>query len=159
MKRIGRFLVSSSLLIAGATVLGSFTDAQAGCQKQPIAAAQETVKGNGFLCSNQTDVKARIQASGLTPCDAYTFWFVYIDDAAKCAAEGEPICFGENDPNDVPDAAFGRLSDVVAPKDGKASISGSVPGLTLSKGSQVLFLLKGHGAANTSDNLVRAVSC
>ena len=36
-------------------------------------------------------------------------------------------------------------------------IEGKVPGLQqLSVGSQVMYLLKGHGAANPTDNLARA---
>jgi hypothetical protein len=160
MKKIGRFLISSSLLIASAMVLCSFTDVQAGCQKIPIAAAQETVKGKASLCSKHGDVTAQFDVSGLTPGNAYSFWFVYIDDAAKCGAEGDATCFGASgaggQQNAVPDEALGRLSDVVAPSNGRATISGDVPGLQLSKGSEVLLLLKGHGTANTSDNLVRA---
>ena len=38
VKKIGLFLVSSSLLIVSAAVLCSFTNAQAGCQQQPIGA-------------------------------------------------------------------------------------------------------------------------
>ena len=58
MKKIGRFLVSSSLLIASATVLCSFTDVQAKCQKQPIGSAQEAVAGNGFVCPGPGGVGA-----------------------------------------------------------------------------------------------------
>ena len=55
----------------------------------------------------------------------------------------------------MPDEAFGRLTDVIAPKNGKANVSGDVPGLQLSKGSQVWILIKGHGPAS-SDNLALA---
>ena len=157
--RILRFLVSSSVLIVGATVLCSFTDAQAGCQKQPIGSAQEAVTGNGFVCPGPGGVSARVEASGLTPGNAYTLWFIYVPDGAACAAD-EATCFGANgtggDKSAVPAEAFGRLSDVVAPKNGKATVSGEVPGLQLSKGSQVWLLMNGHGPLNTSDNLARA---
>ena len=159
MNKIGRFIVGSSLLIASATVLYSFTDVQAGCQKQPIGSAQEAVTGNGFVCPGPGGVSARVEASGLTPGNAYTLWFIYVPDGAACAAD-EAKCFGANgtggDQNAVPTEAFGRLSDVVAPKNGKATVSGEVPGLQLSKGSQVWLLMNGHGALNTSDNLARA---
>jgi len=159
MKKIGRFMVSSSLLIASATVLCSFTDVQAGCQKQPLMAVQESVKGNGSLCAGSGGVSARLEVSGLIPGDAYTFWFLYIPDGAACAAD-EATCFGASatggQQNAVPNEAFGRLSDVVAPKNGKATLSGNVPDLQLSSGTQVWLLLKGHGPANTSDNLALA---
>ena len=159
MKRIERFIISGSLLIASATVLCSFADAQAKCQKQPIGSAQEAVTGSGFVCPGPGGVSARLEASGLTPGNAYTLWFIYVPDGAACAAD-EATCFGANgtggDKNAVPTEAFGRLSDVVAPKNGKATVSGDVPGLQLSKGSQVWLLLNGHGALNTSDNLARA---
>jgi hypothetical protein len=48
------------------------------------------------------------------------------------------------------------MSDVVAPRNGRATLSGDVPDLQLASGSQVWLLLKGHGAANTSDDLARA---
>src|ERR1700722_10434144 len=159
MKKIGRFMVGSSLLIASATVLCSFTDVQAGCQKQPLMAVQESVKGNGSLCEGSGGVSARLEVSGLIPGDAYTFWFLYIPDGAACAAD-EATCFGASatgvQQNAVPNEAFGRLSDVVAPKNGKATLSGNVPDLQLSSGTQVWLLLKGHGPANTSDNLALA---
>lgn len=159
MNKIGRFMVSSSLLIASATVVCSFTEAQEGCQKQPLGAVQEPVKGAAFLCREPDGVRARLNVSGLIAGDAYTFWFLYIPDGAACAAD-EATCFGASaaggQQNAVPNEAFGRLSDVVAPKNGKATVSGDVPGLLLSSGTQVWLLLKGHGPANTSDNLARA---
>ena len=159
MKKIKLFLVSSSLLIVSAAVLCSFTSAQAGCQQQPLGALAETVHGNGFLCSLPGDVTAGLVVSGLTPDNAYTFWFIYIPDGTTCGAD-QATCFGASatggQQNAVPAEAFGRLSDVIAPKNGKAILFGDVPGLRLSKGSQVWLLLKGHGPANTSDNLARA---
>jgi len=159
VKKIGLILVSSSLLIASMTVLCSFSTAQAGCQEQPIMPLQEAVSGKGFLCSGPAGVKAALKTSGLTPGDAYTFWFIYIPNGTACAAD-EATCFGASgaggQQNAVPAEAFGRLSDVVAPKNGEALLIGDVPGLRLSKGSQVWLLLKGHGIANTSDNLALA---
>ena len=159
VKKIGLFLVSSTLLTVSAAVLCSFTSAQAGCQQQPLAALQETVQGSGFLCSLPGDVTAGLVVSGLTPGDAYTFWFIYIPDGTTCGAD-QATCFGASatggQQNAVPAEAFGRLSDVIAPKNGKAILFGDVPGLRLAKGSQVWLLLKGHGPANTSDDLARA---
>lgn len=161
MKKIGRFIFSGSLLIASATMLCSFAEAHSHspCQKQPITPAQETVKGNGFLCVGHGDVNARLEVSGLIPGDAYTFWFIYIPDGTACAAD-EATCFGASatggQQDAVPAEAFGRLSDVVAPGNGTATLSGDVPDLELASGSQVWLLLKGHGAVNTSDDLARA---
>ncbi len=87
VKKIKLFLVSSSLLIVSAAVLCSFTSVQAGCQQQPLAALAETVQGNGFLCSLPGDVGAGLEVSGLTPGDAYTFWFIYIPDGTTCGAD------------------------------------------------------------------------
>jgi hypothetical protein len=158
VKKIKLFLVSSSLLIVSAAVLCSFTSVQAGCQQQPLGALAETVNGSGFLCSLPGDVTAGLVVSGLTPGNAYTFWFIYIPDGTTCGAD-QATCFGASatggQQNAVPAEAFGRLSDVIAPRNGKAILFGDVPGLRLSKGSQVWLLLKGHGPAN-SDNLARA---
>jgi hypothetical protein len=158
MNKFGRFLVSSLLLTVSATVLGSYTEAQAACHKQAIGAAQETITGTAFLCTTKGGVTAKLQAGGLTSGGAYTFWFIYIPDGTTCAAD-QATCFGASaeggQQNATPAEAFGRLADVVAPKNGKATISGSIPGLQLSSGSQVWLLLKGHGAAST-DNLALA---
>jgi hypothetical protein len=159
VKKIGLFLISSTLVTVSTAVLCSFTTVQAGCQQQPIAALAETVHGSGFLCSLPGDVTAGLEVGGLTPGDAYTFWFVYIPDGTTCGAD-QATCFGASatggQQNAVPAEAFGRLSDVIAPEKGKAILFGDVPGLRLSKGSQVWLLLKGHGPANTTDNLARA---
>jgi hypothetical protein len=159
VKKFGLFLVSSTLLTISAAVLCSFTSAQAGCQQQSLAAVQETVQGSGFLCSLPGDVTAGLVVSGLTPGNAYTFWFIYIPDGTTCAAD-EATCFGASatggQQGAMPAEAFGRLSDVIAPRNGKTILFGDVPGLRLAKGSQVWLLLKGHGPANTSDDLARA---
>jgi hypothetical protein len=159
VKKIERFLVVSSLLIVITAVLCSFTEVHAACHKQPIGAAQETIKGNAFLCPGKEGVTAKLEASGLIPGDAYTFWFIYVPDGTSCAAD-QATCFGASagggQQNVIPAEAFGRLSDAIAPKNGKVTISGSIPGLLLSSGSQVWLLLKGHGTVNTSDNLARA---
>lgn len=156
MNKIQRLLVIGSMLIVSATVLGSLTNAQAACRKVALAPAMETVTGNAYLCTDKGGVTAEIDAKGLTPGDAYTFWFVYVDNAAQCAADGMAKCVGINLPDDVPDGAFGRLGDIIAPSNGKGMIEGKVPGLQQSVGSQVMYLLKGHGAANPTDNLARA---
>jgi len=157
MKTIERFLAVSSLIVITAVLCG-FNSAQAACHKLAIGAAQETIKGNAFLCPGKGGVTAKLEASGLIAGDAYTFWFIYIPDGTTCAAD-QATCFGASagggQQNVVPAEAFGRMSDVVAPKNGKATISGSIPGLVLSSGSQVWLLLKGHGAANT-DSLALA---
>ena len=162
MKTIGRFLVGSLLIIVSVMALSSFSDseAQAACVKQAVAALAETVSGDVSLCQKTGDVSVKLKVQGLKPGNVYTIWFIYVGDGSKCAAEGQAVCFGTNntggDQTAVPDEAFGRLTDVVAPKNGKANISADVPGLQLSKGSQVWILLKGHGPANASDNLALA---
>ena len=103
--KIQRLLVIGSMLIVSATVLGSLTNAQAACRKVALAPAMETVTGNAYLCTDKGGVTAEIDAKGLTPGDAYTFWFVYVDNAAQCAADGMAKCVGINLPDDVPDRA------------------------------------------------------
>jgi hypothetical protein len=160
MNTIGRILDGSLLLVVGVMGPGSFSEAQAACQKQAVAALAEMVSGEVSVCQTAGDVNAKLKLKGLTPGTVYTVWFIYIDDGSKCAAEGQATCFGTTptggDQTAVPDEAFGRLTDLVAPKNGKANVTGDVPGLKLSKGSQVWILLKGHGPANTSDNLALA---
>jgi hypothetical protein len=157
---IVRFPTGILLIVISVLGLSWFSPAQAACVKQAVAPLAETVSGEVSLCQTSGDVIAKLQLKGLKPGNAYTVWLVYVDDGAKCSAEGQAACFGTTntggDQNAVPDEAFGRLTDVIAPKNGKANISGDVPGLQLSKGSQVWILVKGHGPASTSDNLARA---
>jgi hypothetical protein len=160
MKTIRRFLGGSLLIVVSIIGLSSQSEAQAACVKQAVAPLAETVSGQISLCRTSGEIIANLQLKGLKPGNAYTVWFVYVDDGSKCSAEGQATCFGTTntggDQNAVPDEAFGRLTDVIAPKNGKANISGGVPGLQLSKGAQVWILVKGHGPASTSDNLARA---
>jgi len=157
---IARFSTSFLLTIISVLGLSWFSPGQAACVKQPVAPLAEKVSGQVSLCQTSENVIAKLELNGLTAGNAYTIWFVYVDDGSKCAAEGQAACFGASatggDQTAVPDEAFGRLTDVIAPKNGKANISGDVPGLQLSEGSQVWILVKGHGPASISDNLALA---
>ena len=159
MQKVGRFLAGGLMIIASSIGLGWCSDAHAACQRQAVAALGETVSGNVSVCQRASDVSVSLSVKGLLPGNAYSLWFIYVENGAACAAAGQAACFGATpaggDQSAAPAEAFGRLSDVIAAKNGKAAISGNVAGLRLSKGSQVWILLKGHGPAS-SDNLALA---
>jgi len=138
-----------------------------GCKKESIVALGDTpIQGDAFLCSDTTGVRARLHAKGLTPGDAYTVWFFYIDDPSQCATPGQCApgdaappgqCEGPLDLRGFnPVEVVGRLDSAVAPRNGKVTFAGRVGGLRLSSGSQVLLFIGVHGEAQASDNRARA---
>lgn len=109
----------------------------------------------------------------LAPGNAYTVWWVYIDDPASCANFPLPspdvIPFPETedyagpcgladfftpDPSEEflnPLAVFGRMDSVIAAHKRKTRFAGDLRGFTPSSGSQVWMFLFGHGPADESD--------
>lgn len=110
---------------------------------------------------------------GLTPGNAYTVWWIYIDDPASCANSPLPapdvIPFPE--PDDFagpcglvdfftvdaggqflnPLVVFGRMDGVVAPDKARTRFAGDLRSFGPSPGSQVWMFVFGHGAANQAD--------
>jgi len=121
------------------------------CDKQDIIdAAGVGITGSADLCMDSRGLQAQLHAEGLVPGDAYTVWWIYIDDPSQCDA-GPGDCgmadFGGDDPLGV----FGRFGSVVAKRNGKTHISDRLSGMTPSSGSQIWILMINHGEADHSD--------
>ena len=153
----------SLILLLGLSLgpLSFLPDAAAGdnCVKESlIALGGTTIQGEATLCADDQGVRAKLKPKALTPGNAYTVWFNYIDNPSLCSG-GPGVCgpadLGVGNPSANPLGTFGRLDSTVA-ENGKADFSGRVGGLRFSSGSQVWLLLYSHGPANTSDNRRRA---
>lgn len=157
------------------------------CDSQPVTSFWEadlglnTLTGHGSLCYTQDTLWSSLRVKGLTAGNAYTVWWVYIDDPESCVnfplqpngtPEGVPFpepegyagkCgladfFTFNQAEGILDplAVFGRMDSVVA-EDNRwtrrygTHFSGELRGLSPSPGSQVWMFVFGHGPADYSD--------
>ena len=160
MKRMLSTSVSLILLL-GLGIMHPLAEATADteCDKQALVLLVPQIQGTATLCVNTDGVRATIKTRQLTPGNAYTLWFAYIDNSSLCSG-GPGVCgpadFGVGDPSANPLGVFGRLDSAVADENGKESFSGRVGGLRLSSGSQVWLVLYSHGPAVTNDNRRRA---
>jgi hypothetical protein len=158
------------LLVLSLGLFSFLPDAAAGdddgCAKESIMALGDTpIRGDAFLCIGPQGVRAKLHVRALTPGDAYTVWFFYIDDPSQCATPGQCApedgappgqCEGPLDLRGFnPLVVIGRLDSAVAPRS-KVNFAGRVRGLRLSSRSQVWLFIAAHGKAETSDNRARA---
>lgn len=148
-------LVGLLLLVLGVGLVLPRPQAMADdtCNMQtPITPLQEDseIEGTATLCANAKEVGGTIKAKNLQPGDAYTIWFVYIDDPSQCSG-GPGICGDADFGGDNPLGVFGRFDSAVGPVNGKVDFTGRVGGLRLSSGSQVWLLMFGHGPADAND--------
>src|SRR5262245_34026399 len=105
-------------------------DDVAGCmQASLVTFVDPPIRGKAFLCPEPHGVRAELRVRALTPRNAYTIWFIYLDDPSQCAT---PECSALEDfalpgqcegPLDLsgftPVGVMGRLDSAVAPRDGK----------------------------------------
>jgi hypothetical protein len=135
--------------------------------------AGNELSGKGTVCVTPFGLWSTMQVRGLTAGNAYTTWWVYIDDPASCAnfplPVPDPIPFPEPesfagpcgladfftmDPSGEflnPLAVFGRMDSVVAKESGRTRFSGDLRDFKPSSGSQVWLFMFGHGPADQSD--------
>ena len=150
-----RTLVGFSLvlsLLAVGSIRGA--DAQAGHFRVALSALGDSgINGKSLLVAGRDRVIAEIDAENLTPKNAYTVWFIYIDNPANCQT---PDCSDASPVGNDPLVVFGRMDSLVADKTGSAHFSGNLRGFRLSKGSLVQLLVFGHGMASETDNRYRA---
>ncbi len=132
------------------------------------------LSGRGTICASSYGLWSTLAVKGLTPGNAYTVWWVYVDDPASCVnfpltpetAEipfPEPIgyagrCgladfFGADESGEFlnPLIVYGRMDSVVAGKHKRTRFSGDVRSFRPSSGSQVWMFVFGHGPADYSD--------
>ncbi len=118
-----------------------------------LAFVEAGASGDTTLCANQNGLRGRMKVTGLTPGNAYTVWWVYIDDPNTCAGGFPDVgrCGFADFAGDKPPVIFGRMDSGVAPRRGLLHFSGGVPGMQASAGSEVWLLAFGHGPADYSD--------
>ncbi len=135
------------------------------------------LSGKGTVCVTPYGLWSSMKVQGLTEGNAYTVWWVYIDDPASCASFPLPspdvIPFPEPegfagpcgladfftpDPSGKlnPLAVFGRMDSVVAGKQkwrrsSGTRFAGDLRSFSPSSGSQVWLFVFGHGPADQSD--------
>lgn len=132
------------------------------------------LSGRGKVCATDNGLWSHMKVRGLSPGNAYTVWWVYIDDPASCAGvtltpENAAVPFPEPEgyagqcgladfftPNPAGDGldplvVFGRMDSVVANHQRRTWFSGGLRGLSPSQGSQVWMFIFGHGPADQGD--------
>lgn len=131
------------------------------------------LSGKGTVCVSPFGLWSLVKVRGLTAGNAYTTWWVYIDDAESCAnfplPTPDPIPFPEPenfagpcgladfftmDPSGEflnPLAVFGRMDSVIAREKRMTYFTGDLRDFKPSSGSQVWLFIFGHGPADQSD--------
>lgn len=131
------------------------------------------LSGKGTVCVTEFGLWSSMKVRGLTAGNAYTTWWVYIDDAESCANFPLPVpevipfpepenfagpCgladFFTQDPSGEflnPLAVFGRMDSAIAGQHRKTRFAGDLRDFTPSSGSQVWLFIFGHGPADQSD--------
>jgi hypothetical protein len=146
-------------LLATLTMAFTFNAAQADdqCESQDIFGIADGVGGTTNLCINANGLKAQFSVKGLMAYDAYTIWWVYFDDPSLCTHGPEAGTCGEGDlapsgaGGGTPLGVFGRFGSAVAPRNGKAHITGTWGGMQPSSGAEIWLLMLGHGPADVGD--------
>lgn len=138
--------------------------------EEPIAGSELT--GRGTVCATPLGLWSTMSVKGLTPGNAYTVWWVYIDDPESCVnfplnppdvPIPEPVGYAGRcgladfftaDPSGDflnPLAVYGRMDSVIAGNKRKTRFAGDLRSFTPSSGSQVWMFVFGHGPADQSD--------
>ena len=143
------------LLSAGLWAGSCLADAE--CDEQPLLdLTGGGVGGVALLCDTPVGVKAHVRANALVPGNAYTVWWIYIDDPSQCEPDFSAppgyecdysFLFNDGDPL----AAVGRFDSGIAPDSGMIHFKSTVPGMHQSSGSMTWLLINDHGPASTDD--------
>jgi hypothetical protein len=140
-------------VLAGASIWAQNHDNRednGACQKASLMpASPATVAGSAELCVRKEGVSVMVRAENLVAGDAYTLWLLYLAHPEDCQVPG---CGDIDFTNPNPEGVLGRMDSAVAGRNGRLSFSGSVGGMTVLPGSQVIVLLFTHGPARLSDS-------
>jgi len=135
--------------------------------------AGNRMRGSGTVCKTPFGLWSTLGVRGLTPGNAYTVWWVYIDRPEDCA--GQPLPSPDVIPFPEPPgyagkcgladfftpdasgefinplAVFGRMDAIVAKSARRARFAGDFRDFAPRAGSQVWMFVFGHGPADTED--------
>ena len=152
--------------------LGVSAEAQAGssfwwkpkkCMSQSVDSVplvEQDAGGYARLCIPAGSVSATMTLTGLVPGNAYTTWWVYVDDPGSCLGTsplpvpfttGDSPCDFDDFVGDKPLVSFGRMASGVSPRRGRLHMAGTFGGMQPSPGSEIWLFSFGHGPANLSD--------
>lgn len=124
------------------------------CDHQPIAEFfVPGITGQGTLCQSPEGVRGQLRARGLTPGDAYTIWWIYIDRPDLCVPDftAPPgfecdFSFFQNDGD--PLAVIGRMDSGIAPENGRMVFRDTIAGMQMSSGAIMMLFINAHGSAS-----------
>ncbi len=185
-QKIGSFALATAIVVLGALAPGQRTEASGAsswgwyCDQEAVTSYWEqditgqAIKGRGGLCTTPFGMFSSLRLSGLTPGNAYTVWWVYIDKPHDCVGfpltpDNSDVPFPEPagyagscgladfftvDPSGDflnPLVVYGRMDGVVAHSKRRTWFSGDVRSFTPDSGSQVWMFVFGHGPADESD--------
>jgi hypothetical protein len=150
------------------------------CQRSSVVSFwEENIAGNeltgrGTLCTTDNGMWSTLKVRGMTPGNAYTVWWVYVDDPESCANFPLPVpdAIPFPEPADyagpcgladffTPDesgeflnplAVYGRMDSGVARHARRTRFAGDLRSFKPSHGSQVWMFVFGHGPADDTDN-------
>ncbi|NOX70137.1 MAG: hypothetical protein GXP15_13195 [Gammaproteobacteria bacterium] len=150
-------LLLATVIALGATQSGAYAhkNNDNNCYKTAVESldfVEMGVSGKAKLCVNESGLKGDLEVNHLTPGNPYTVWWVYIDDPG-CPGGGFFGCiatfFGDD-----PLAVFGRMDSGISPHKGHLEFSDKLDDMQVRSGSQVWFLVFGHGPASTDGRLL-----
>jgi hypothetical protein len=115
------------------------------------------ITGSSELCIDRNHASVSQRTENQIPAHAYTTWFAYIDDPAKCGHYdgGTPGECADPDavlPADNPTIVFGRMDGAIVGANGRLHFTGNFNDLRFSHGSTVWIIMFDHGPASTNDN-------
>ncbi len=116
-----------------------------------------TIQGSAELCIDRNNATVSERTENLTPGNAYTTWFAYIDDPTQCGNYdgGTPGICADPDavlPAGSPTVVFGRMDGAIAGENGRLHMTGNFHDLRFSHGSIVWIIMFQHGPASATDN-------
>ncbi len=156
MKRLGMVFVCllAISILRPASALAGDENNSGYCQKAESIAlgfVEPGGAGEGLLCVRNRGLKGTLRIEGLVPGNAYTVWWIYIDDPSSCVGNEFGDCGVADFYGVDPVIVLGRMDSGIAPRSGKMHFSDTIDGMQPSEGSQVWFLVFGHGAADMTD--------
>jgi len=142
---------SAGIILTLLLFMGANTALADNCNVQPVVdLTGGTIGGTAEICQTPGGLKAHLKATGLTAGDAYTVWWIYIDDPSQCDPDPEAppgfecdysFFFNDGDPLGV----LGRFDSGIAPGSGKIHFKDHVNDMHVSGNSMIWLIINAHG--------------